>query len=168
VGAVIQRTLQKLLRDSADECEDLVQATFERVVRTLVESRFSQACSLTTWASAIAAHVALDALRSRIRERRIFELQPRGTELEQREGPAFERRLEARRQIEEIQGALGRMKPDQARTVVLHDVLGHPLEEIATMTGASVAAAQSRLVRGRKDLLRRVRAPGTPAAKEPS
>ena len=52
---------------------------------------------------------------------------------------------------------LGRMRPKHAEAVLLHDVLGHDLAEIAVMTGASAAAAQSRLVRGRKELLRRAK-----------
>ena len=48
------------------------------------------------------------------------------------------------------------MKPEQAETLFLHDALGHDLAEIAMMTGATVAAAQSRLVRGRKELFKRM------------
>jgi DNA-directed RNA polymerase specialized sigma24 family protein len=36
----------------------------------------------------------------------------------------------------------------------LHDLLGHELAEIAQFTGVTAAAAPSRLVRGRKELLR--------------
>jgi DNA-directed RNA polymerase specialized sigma24 family protein len=36
--------------------------------------------------------------------------------------------------------------------------MGHPLAEIAQLTGSSIAAAQSRLVRGRKELMRRLAA----------
>jgi DNA-directed RNA polymerase specialized sigma24 family protein len=40
--------------------------------------------------------------------------------------------------------------------VLLHDVLGHDLSEIAAMTDSSVAAVQTRLVRGRGELLSRM------------
>jgi DNA-directed RNA polymerase specialized sigma24 family protein len=42
-----------------------------------------------------------------------------------------------------------------ARAVILYDVLGHTLAEMAEVLGISEAAAQSRLSRGRKELLRR-------------
>jgi DNA-directed RNA polymerase specialized sigma24 family protein len=69
----------------------------------------------------------------------------------------LERQLEARAEIGELHNILSVMDPAQAETVLLHDVHGHELTEIALIMGVSVAAAQSRLVRGRKELLRRAR-----------
>jgi DNA-directed RNA polymerase specialized sigma24 family protein len=48
------------------------------------------------------------------------------------------------------------MSPKKAMVLVLHDVLGHELAEVSVMLGISVSAAQSRLVRGRRDLLGRL------------
>ena len=62
----------------------------------------------------------------------------------------------ARVELARVRRHLLGMKPDQAQTVFLHDVLGHELAEIALMTQVSVAAAQSRLVRGRRELYRRL------------
>src|SRR4051812_105648 len=70
---VVARTLEKILRDSSGDYEDLVQVSFERIVRALIEERRPAVVNLSAWASSIAAHVALDALRRRARERRLFE-----------------------------------------------------------------------------------------------
>jgi len=48
------------------------------------------------------------------------------------------------------------MKADLADAVLMHDMVGCDLREMAKATETTVAAAQSRLVRGRKELLRRV------------
>jgi DNA-directed RNA polymerase specialized sigma24 family protein len=42
--------------------------------------------------------------------------------------------------------------------LLLHDVLGHEVAEIASIAGAGISATQSRLLRARKELLRRARA----------
>jgi len=156
---VVDRALRRVLQASAEDHDDLVQVVFERIVRTLTERRFAGACSLSTWAIAIAAHVGIDALRARVRERGVvWEDRSRAEEQASRISSGnFERQLEARAEIAEIHGILARMDPAHAQTVILHDVHGHELSEIALIMGVSVAAAQSRLVRGRKELLRRAR-----------
>jgi RNA polymerase sigma-70 factor (ECF subfamily) len=163
VHTVVERTLRRLLREQSPDLEDLMQTSFERIILTLSGRRFAGACSLPTWAASIASHVAIDALRARVRDRKLFRREsPSAPELADiAPSTPPERRLEARSEVERLQGILIRMKPDQARTLVLHDVLGHDLSEIAVLTGVSVAAAQSRLVRGRKELLRRAGAIGS-------
>jgi RNA polymerase sigma-70 factor (ECF subfamily) len=159
VSGVVERTLRRVLQSSAVDYEDLQQVTLERIVESLVERRFSGACSLVTWASAIAGHVGIDALRSRVRERKLFrdEQNALGQAWPSLDAGMLERRLEARSEIEQLQHLLGTMRPEHAQTLLLHDALGHELSEIAVLMGVSVAAAQSRLVRGRKEFLRRAR-----------
>ena len=48
------------------------------------------------------------------------------------------------------------MNPQRAEALVLHDVLGHDLAEVSALLGVSIAAAQSRLVRGRSELKQRL------------
>jgi RNA polymerase sigma-70 factor (ECF subfamily) len=155
---VVERSLYRILQQRTSDFEDLVQMTFERIVRTLIERRFAAQCSLATWASAIASNVAIDALRARIRERRLFAGEP----LESADNHVSSRhsgsdRLEQRAEILRLQRVLSQMNPGQAEALYLHDVVGHELSEIAEITGVSVAAAQSRLVRGRKEFLRRAK-----------
>jgi RNA polymerase sigma-70 factor, ECF subfamily len=149
--------LQRILRDPSRDYEDLVQATFERIVRILVRDKKPPAENLSGWAAAIATHVALDALRARIRERRVFS---RDEADRAEEGADVEERLEAKRELLVLQGHLARMKPDHAQALLLHDVLGHDLAETAAITGVSLAAAQKRLWRGRQELARRTRRAG--------
>jgi RNA polymerase sigma-70 factor, ECF subfamily len=163
---VVARTLQKILRDNSGDYEDLVQVSFERIVRTLTGERRVQVVSLAAWAGSIAAHVALDALRSRSRERRLFERESLGPSRAERvPAPSLERQLEARQKLEWLQDVLSRMNADQAQTLLLHDVLGHGLGEIASIMGVTLAAAQRRLSRGHQELLRRAAASGIQGAK---
>ncbi len=155
---VVDRALRRVLQ--SNDHDDLLQIVFERIVRTLAERKFAGACSLSTWATAIAAHVGIDALRARVRERAVvWDDRARGSEIAARVASGnLERQLEARAEIAELHSILAALDPVQAETLLLHDVYGHELSEIAILMGVSVAAAQSRLVRGRKELLRRARA----------
>jgi len=162
--AAIEPTLYRVLGRREPDHDDLVQATFEQIVLTLRRGRFARGCRLSTWASAIAAHVAFNALRARRRARGAFETRDVAEVIE--DGSAIdgrmigdtEREIGIRARIRAAQVHLTAMNHDRALVLVLHDVLGHDLAEIAAMLEVSVAAAQSRLVRGRKEFHARVRA----------
>jgi len=58
--------------------------------------------------------------------------------------------------MQRVRQHLAEIHPDKAWTFLLHEVCGYDLREIATITGASIAAAQTRLVRGRCELHERI------------
>ena len=156
----VEGALYRVLGRREPEHEDLVQSSFEQIISTLAQRRYAQACSLNTWASTIAAHIALKSLRSRYRQRNVFDPRLGADDVLELTsgGEDVERTVSERRELERLRLRLSELPSAQAEAVVLHDLMGHPLAEIATITGASVAAAQSRLVRGRKELLARMSA----------
>jgi RNA polymerase sigma-70 factor, ECF subfamily len=150
-------TLFRIFGRRETDHEDLVQRAFEQIVLTLSRRTFAGACSLRTWASAITARVAFNVLRSRRRERAVLvSTPPEQMDTAAHPAPDAESVSLAREDIERLKRHLTKMKPDRAQAVFLHDVLGHELAEIAVMEDISVAAAQSRLVRGRRDLYKRL------------
>jgi len=159
---VVDRTLYKVFGRREVDHDDIMQMAFEQVVQTLVRQQFARACSLETWAARVASHVGLNALRSRRRERKWVDRHSDAEVASERPSlvATTEPALEARSRLERVRRELVSMKPEQAETLFLHDALGHDLAEIAVMTGVSVAAAQSRLVRGRKELFRRLGSTG--------
>jgi RNA polymerase sigma-70 factor, ECF subfamily len=154
----VEATLFRVLGRREPEHEDLVQSSFEQIILTLAERRYAQACSLKTWASTLTAHVALKTLRSRYRQRKLFNLSVEPAELTERASgdEDVERNVLLQRELERLRSELSEISPEQAEAVLLHDLMGHALAEIATITGVSIAAAQSRLVRGRKELQARL------------
>src|SRR5262245_51120278 len=156
VEDVVEAVLYRLLGPGDLERDDLAQQALERVISTIVSGKFSRECSLRSWATLIAQHLAIDTMRSRQRERRLFDrsVGAQALELVAEETRTPERAAETRRRVERLLGALSVVNRSRAEAVVLHDILGHDLAEIAGLTGVSVAAAQSRLVRGRREVLK--------------
>jgi len=159
IADVVEAVLYRLLGADAER-DDLTQQAIERVITTIVSGRYARGCSLRSWATLLAQHVAVDALRVRARERRLFDRNAghQALELVAATTATPERLAETRRRVDLLQNALASVGRDRAEAVVLHDVLGHDLAEIARLKGVSVAAAQSRLVRGRRDVLAWIRA----------
>jgi RNA polymerase sigma-70 factor (ECF subfamily) len=151
VAAALQKTLHL-----TPDYDDLVQTTFELIVRSLRKTRPRPIENLGAWSSAIAARVGLTSLRVKVRERRLFTPDEESKiGAESAPGPELERQLDARRELEWLQESLAAMPPEQAEAVLLHDVLGYDLVELAGSTDVSVAAAQKRLSRGHIELRRR-------------
>jgi RNA polymerase sigma-70 factor, ECF subfamily len=154
VGAVVRR----LVGSRDPEYEDVVQSSLLNVLATLDDGKFRGDCPTGGWAAVIARNVAVDTIRARARERRIF-TNDDAAPADADELPAVdaalspERLTELRRMMDQVHEALARMGPDKASVIYLHDLLGYPLAEVAEMVGTSIAAAQSRLVRGRREII---------------
>lgn len=151
---VVDATIVRILGRREHDHPDLVQSTFEQIVSTLSRRTFGRECSLAGWAAVLACHVGLNALRSRRRERGVIdrrqEIGAQGT-LEPSAPASLESQLRARDELARVRRHLAEMDPDRV-TAMLLSAMGHDLVAIAGLTGKSVAAAQSRLSRGRREL----------------
>ncbi len=155
---VVEGTLFRILGRRDEAHDDLVQASFEQIVLTLSKRRFARACSLASWAGSVTTHVAFNTIRARTRERRVLDRGRDGDHEARSHGASqdVEREASVREALTRVRWHLADMDETRATTVFLHDVMGHELAEIAVLTGVSVSAAQSRLVRARKELQRRL------------
>lgn len=144
----IAATVGRLLGASDPDVEDCVQNAFVEVVRSV--DRYRGDCPLEHWAARIAAHVVYKHIRRRRLERRIFDGPARPSD--RPEPISTTRRLVMRDLVARVRQKLTGLDEDKTYAFLLHDVLGFDLAEIAEITGVSVAAAQKRLVRGRRDV----------------
>jgi RNA polymerase sigma-70 factor (ECF subfamily) len=144
----VDRTLLRLFRRYDVDHEDLRQLALIELVTTI--GKFRGECSLDSWVAALTARIVFKHLRRRQAERRLFDLLER-EELAPQSGVGSNEAL-TRNLMHHASRHLQAMHPDRASAFFLHDVLGYDLRELAQIMGVTVAAAQSRLVRGRREL----------------
>jgi RNA polymerase sigma-70 factor (ECF subfamily) len=145
----VDRTICRLLGRRDTDHDDLAQLALIELVTTI--DRYRGDCSLDGWTSTISAHVVYKHIRRRQLERRTFS----AVAIEDIivSSPKYAGRDPLVRDVlARIMQHLDAMDETRAWAYVLHDVCGHDLREIAEITGVSVAAAQTRLVRGRREL----------------
>jgi RNA polymerase sigma-70 factor (ECF subfamily) len=153
VRPIVDRTLSRLLGARDNDYEDVAQRTLFELVDTI--DRFRGECPFDAWISIISARVAFRTIRRRRLERRLFAyVEPEGAASVTRSHAGA---VAARQAIERIRSELLRMDQNRAWAFLLHDVYGYDLKEVGQITGASLSAAQSRLVRGRRELHERIR-----------
>jgi RNA polymerase sigma-70 factor (ECF subfamily) len=152
VSPQVRRTIRRLLGRVDSDQDDIAQIALVELVKTI--GRYRGDCSLDRWVQTVTAHVVFKHLRRRNLERRLFtslladDVYP---------GPfKLDEQAIARGLLDRIANHLNELSEPRAWAFLLHDGLGYDLREVAEMTGASVAAAQSRLSRGRRDLHERI------------
>jgi RNA polymerase sigma-70 factor (ECF subfamily) len=152
----VERTARRLLGKSDPDRDDVEQLSLIELVNTI--GRYRGDCSLDTWAQTVTSHVAFKHIRRRRIERTIFTDLLVDDSLLPASSAAGERRSLSRDLLMRVAALLDGMNHQRAWAFILHDVLGYDLREIAEMTKTSVAATQSRLVRGRRELHAKVAA----------
>lgn len=150
----VDRTIARLLGRRDPEHDELAQHAMVEVVMTI--DRFRGDCSLDTWTARVTAHAVFNELRSRTSRRKVFSLDSEDTDQIEAQGIDPERDVANRELIRRVRRHLDALDPDKAWTLLLHDVCGHDLREIAQITDASISASQTRLVRGRRELRERL------------
>lgn len=151
---VVDRTIRRLLGPRDVDCEDVAQLVMIELVTTI--DRYRGDCSLDSWTSTIAAHVVYKHIRRRRTERRIFGALDTDLLGVARSSSKPGQEVLMRDVVRRVREHLEAMDETKAWTFLLHDVSGYDLREIAQITGVSVAAAQTRLVRGRRELHERI------------
>jgi RNA polymerase sigma-70 factor (ECF subfamily) len=144
---IVERTIARLLGWRDQDGPDISQQVMVEIVRSL--DRYRGECPFDAWISTLTAHVVYKSLRRRQLERRVLaDAGPPDTAAGDEPGRA----ALLRSIIARTRQHLGRIEPGRAWAYLLHDVHGYDLREMAEIMAISPAAAQSRLVRGRKEL----------------
>jgi RNA polymerase sigma-70 factor (ECF subfamily) len=152
IKPVVDRTVRRLVGRLDRDGEDLVQIALVQLIESLHSYRGE--CPLDAWVSTVAAHVVYKHIRRRRLERTIFESALDDDEelSTSQKTPGIAQRILLRDAVKQVVDHLTTIRSERAWAFVLHDVCGYSLDEVAHICGVSVVAAQSRLVRGRREL----------------
>lgn len=150
---------------SADEARDLAQDIFIRLYET--RGRWVPADVFTAWLVRVARNVCLDALRRQkarppaqdVAADEMFDLAD--------EGRSPESALEATRDRQLVWRALRSLSRLSREMILLKEIQGFSLQEIADMLRAPIGTVKSRSNRARLELAERVLALEAPGGAEP-
>lgn len=151
-GVVVARHRDRLWRvalrtlGDADDAADAVQDALISAYRAA--GSFRGDAAVTTWLHRITVNACLDLVRRRA-SRPSVALEDELDHTDQLAAPDV---LGARETAAEILAALRRIGPEQAAAVVLVDVEGFPVAQVAEMLDVPVGTVKSRCARGRARL----------------
>ena len=157
-GRVLLQTAMSILRNR-EEAEDELQNAWWKGWQNI--RRFEGEARFTTWMTRIVMNQCLMRLRHEGRARFVYLDEPldgdSGRALELRDGGAGPELDLGRREVEGlVRREIGRIPPMLRKALVLRDVDQLPMPEVAGELGISLAAAKSRLLRGRHELKERL------------
>jgi RNA polymerase sigma-70 factor (ECF subfamily) len=150
VFPLVYHQMRTLARGRSD-FDDLVQIAAEQVLRSFPS--FAGRSKLSTWTYRICYVTVLRHERWYRRWLARFTLAERA-QLESRATALEDPTLEDFERAERLHRAVGRLSPKRRAVVVLHDLEGHSIEEIAGIVAAKPHTVRSRLRDGRRDLAR--------------
>ena len=135
--------------------EELTQETFVRAFRSLDKLR--QETKLSTWLFGIAKNVARESLRARVRDDRHVDLEDKLVLNLSDRGPVPVKQLLNKELNEVIQNSLALLDEDKRLVFTLKVFQQCSYEEIAEITGFSIAKLKTDLHRARSEMRRRIR-----------
>jgi RNA polymerase sigma-70 factor (ECF subfamily) len=152
VAPIIRRVCRGVMGRDNPELEDAIQDCLIDVARALPQFRFEGTAS--HYVTKIAMRRAI-ACRQRARDR-----SKQHSTLEPSALPAatFDAGQEGRADL--VRNLLDSLNEEQAKALLLHIMLGHSTEEVATMTGVSVNTVKKRLRLGKEQLRRLLKRSG--------
>lgn len=143
-------TLCLRILGNPDDAAEATQDAYLKVWRGL--SGFRGEAQFSTWLYRVASNTAISKHRGRSR-RRSRETEAVETRLEQVPGPvSVEDAAGARLEVAALEAALARLPEIYRDAVVLRDVYGYSIEEVASQLKISETATKVRVHRGRKRL----------------
>lgn len=151
VFELIYRQMISLTGGRSNDLDDLVQDAVEQALRALPSFRGHS--KLSTWTYRIAYRTLLKHRRWYGRWLRRFSLSLTGElpEVGSAKG-ASQINLEEQERLQRLRNALHKLSPKRRTVVILHDLEGLGVGEIAEVVQAKVTTVRSRLRDGRKDL----------------
>jgi RNA polymerase sigma-70 factor (ECF subfamily) len=150
----VEHTVNRLLGSRDHEAEDLAHVAFIELVKAI--DNFRGTGPLDAWIRVVTSRVVYRHIRRRRLDRELVRFVPPealiGTSQVTRRDLVFR---DALRRIHEH---LARVDAKRSWTLLLRDFYGYDMREVARITGVSVAAAKTRLARGRREVRERVHA----------
>jgi RNA polymerase sigma-70 factor (ECF subfamily) len=134
-----------------EDADDVMQETFVRAYRNL--RRFLLDRPFANWLYTIAVNLCLDRQRKRQRERQVAWEQVEGLQLAASPAAASPERVAENGELRgRLHGAIGRLPGRQKAAVVLFEVEGMKITEVAELMKCSEGAVKSTLHRARRRL----------------
>ncbi len=140
------------------EADDLTQDVFLRAYQTLGSFR-ADTGSLSGWLAQIARNLLIDRYRKARRNVPRDAIREAGVCSDDSQVPNPLQCL-ARSETETmVRAALLKLPPGNRSVIVLHDLVGLALQEVAAMLRIPLGTVKSRMIRGRRELARTLRTP---------